>query len=219
MDIIGHQGCDATRSIILESFWWSTVEKDVEQLIRGCFHCVVTRTGQGVPQPLGSAIHGERPNEVLHMDFLFLGAGNGGQKYVLILKDDFSHYVWLWNKADVTAVSAAETLCVWMGVFGAMAWPISDQGSHFKNTLIRELTDDVRTRHHSTTEYSPWAYESVERDCREVLRSCKALISEWKLSPKDWPTVTEAVQSVLNHAPKRTLGLRKKSVTGVYRTL
>ena len=215
---IGHRGCDATRSIILESFWWSTIDKGVEQLVRGCFHCIVTRTGEVVPRPLGTAIHGDRPNEVLHMDFLFMGAGTGGQKYVLILKDDLSHYIWLWPTADVTAASAAEALCVWIGVFGAMDWLVSDQGSHFKNTLIRELTDEVRTNHHFTTAYSPWANGSVERVCREVLRSCKALISEWKLSPKDWPAVTEAVQSVLNQAQTRTLGLRQKDVPGVYRT-
>jgi len=191
---IGHRGRDATRSIVKESFWWSSMDADVEQVVRGCYHCIVTRSGEVVPRPLGHALHGERPNEVLHMDFLFMGSGIEGKNYLLIMRDDLSSYIWLWPTEDCTAASAAEALCVWIGVFGAMTWLISDQGSHFKNNLIKELVSELRTKHHFTTAYSPWANGSVERICREVLRATKALISEWKLSPKEWPAVTEAVQ-------------------------
>jgi len=97
-------------------------------------------------------------------------------------------------------------------------WLVSDQGSHFKNSLIKELVDELRSKHHFTTAYSPWANGTVERVCREVLRACKALLREWKLSPREWPSVYEAVQSVINHAPSRTFGLRDKNVPGVYRT-
>jgi len=154
----------------------------------------------------------------LHMDFLFMGSGIEGKNYLLIMRDDLSSYIWLWPTEDCTAASAAEALCVWIGVFGAMTWLISDQGSHFKNNLIKELVSELRTKHHFTTAYSPWANGSVERICREVLRATKALISEWKLSPKEWPAVTEAVQGVLNQSPTPTLGLRNKDAKGVYRT-
>lgn len=215
---VGHRGMDATKSIILERFWWPTVEKDVEKLVRGCYHCITTRTGEVVPRPLGHAIHGEHANEVVHIDVLYMGQGVDGKKYVLIIRDDLSPYIWIWPTSDTTAESAAEALCVWVGVFGGMEWLVSDQGSHFKNELIRNLTEELRAKHHFTTAYSPWANGSVERVCHEVLRACKALLSEWKLSAKDWPTVTEAVQAVINQAPLRKLGLRSSSVPGVYRT-
>jgi len=72
---IGHRGMDATRSILRESFWWPTMDKDVDELVRGCFHCIVTRTGEIIPRPLGHAIHGGRLNEVVHTDFLYMGPG------------------------------------------------------------------------------------------------------------------------------------------------
>jgi len=99
-----------------------------------------------------------------------------------------------------------------------MDWLISDQGSHFKNSLVEGLTKELQMKHHFSTAYSPWANGSVERVCRELLRSCKTLLSEWRLAYRDWPAVTEAVQSILNHAPLKKLGLRDKSVPGVYRT-
>lgn len=50
-----------------------------------------------------------------------------------------------------------------------------------------------------------------------MLRACKALLSEWRLAPKDWPAVLEAVQAILNHSPLRRLGLSRGKGPG-YRT-
>lgn len=147
-----------------------------------------------------------------------MGKGVDGKKYVLILRDDLSGYIWLWPTEDANAEAAVDALSTWVGIFGSMTWILSDQGSHFKKQLMEGLVKYFRSQHHLITAYSPWANGSVERVCREVLRACKALLSEWKLSPQDWPAVTESVQSVLNMAPLRRLGLRDKETPGVYRT-
>ena len=148
---IGHRGMDETGSVIRENFWWSSLDQDVKALVRGCYHCIVTLTGEVVPRPLGHAIHSDRPNEVVHMDFFNMGQGLSNKKYLLILCDDLSSYVWLWPTEDTTAAGAAEALCVWIGVFGCMEWMVSDEGSHFKNSLIKSLIDQLRTKHHFTT--------------------------------------------------------------------
>jgi hypothetical protein len=54
-----------------------------------------TTGGLRTPRPLGEAIHAERPNQVLHFDFLFMGLATTEQKYILILKDDFSGFIML----------------------------------------------------------------------------------------------------------------------------
>lgn len=61
--------------------------------------------------------------------------------------------------------------------------------------------------------------DRFERILREALCACNALLSEWKLGAKDWPSVTEAVLSIINHAPSKRLRLRSGDVAGVYRTL
>jgi len=215
---IGHRGIDATLSVIRESFYWSTMYQDVSQLVKTCYHCLVSRSGGVIPRPLGHALHGKKPNEVIHIDYLYLGKGTENKKYVLVIRDDLSSYTWLWAAESATAEVAAEALCVWIGAFGTFEWLVSDQGSHFKNNLIDGLTSELKSNHHFTTAYSPWANGSVERVCREVLRACRALCSEWKLAPSDWPDITESIQSVLNHAPLKRLGLRDCNISGVYRT-
>lgn len=215
---MGHRGATATTSIVKESFWWRNMARDISELIKGCLHCMVTRTGSMVPRPLGSALHGNRPNEVVHMDYLYMGPACDDKLYLFLIRDDLSGYVWLWPTDSCTSEAAAEALSVWIGVFGPMTWLVSDQGTHFKNKLVREMLEDSRVRHHFTTAYCPWANGSIERICRDVLTACKALLAEFGLPPKSWPRVTECAQSVLNHAPRQRLGPRNKGSPGVYRT-
>ena len=92
---------------------------------------------------------------------------------------------------------------------------VSDQGSHFKNLLMRILASDFKIRHHYVTAYSPWANGTVERCMREILRAAQALLSEFKLAPMDWPQVVNLIQTTLNEAPLKRLG---KNKDGSYRS-
>lgn len=216
---MGHRGIDATRSIISESFWWETLEKDLRNFIKNCLHCIVSRTGDIRPRPLASALHGSRPNEVVHIDYLYMGKeAFGNLKYILLIKDDLSSFVWLWPTHSATGDAAVDAITTWISTFGAMEWIVSDQGPHFNCELFKGVTSDLKVNHHFTTAYSPWANGTVERVCKEVLRACQALLLEFKLSPKEWPSVTECIQSILNQSPLKRLGLRDKSDPQVYRS-
>lgn len=213
-----HRGREANLSILLEDFWWPNIKMDTEALVHDCLHCIITRAGDKVPRPLGHDLHGDTRNEVVHIDLLYMGQSSSRKVYILLIRDDLSGYVWLWPISEANAECAADALCVWLGVFGCMDWLVTDQGSYFKNLLIKSLTEETKVHHHFTTAYCPWANGSVERICREVLRSCKELLGEWKLSSQNSPSVTEAIQSVLNHAPLKRLGLRDAEVPGLFRT-
>ena len=171
-----------------------------------------------MPRPLAHTMHASKPNEILHIDFLYMGQGTNDKNYCLILKDDFSSYVWLFPCTSADADAAAEAILSWIASFGAVEWFISDQGSHFKNKLIAQITTELEARHHFTTAYTPWANGTVERVCREVLRAAKALCSEWKLSPKDWPAVIESIQSIINNSPLKRLGVSSNGNGSTFRS-
>ncbi len=80
---LGHRGQDATKSIVRENFWWASLDNDVDQLVRRCLHCIVSRSGKLISRPLSHALHAERPNEVVHMDFLYMGPGVDGKNTFL----------------------------------------------------------------------------------------------------------------------------------------
>ena len=208
----GHRGVKATESIIRENFYWDDMHDDVKAFVKACIHCIITRSGEVIPRPLGSQIHGTRPNEVVHMDYLYMGKGFDGLQYVLLIRDDLSSFVWTCACRAANGEFAAEVLAKWVANFGTMTWLVSDQGSHFHNTVHTDLVHKFKTKRHFTVAYSPWANGTVERVNREVLRATKALLSEWKLAPQDWPAVIDCVQSVLNQSPLPRLGLRSSCV-------
>ena len=39
-----------------------------------CLHCMDSKAGEKVPRPLGETVHGTRPGEVVHFDYLYVGA-------------------------------------------------------------------------------------------------------------------------------------------------
>jgi len=147
----GHRGADATISIIREKFFWEDITEDVRAFVKYCFHCIATRSGKKIPRPLMSTLHASRPNEILHFDYIYLGHGTPDLKYALVLKDDFSGYVWLLPTPTCDAAFTAESLSKWMNTFTVMDWWCSDQGSHFKNSVVKELSRLHGIKHHFTT--------------------------------------------------------------------
>jgi transposase InsO family protein len=105
-------------------------------------------------------------------------------KYVLIVKDDYSNYVWLKQCKNVDAYSTAAGLIEWFAAFGVAQQWVSDQGSHFKNKVMTDIHKQLGTNHHFTTAYSPWANGTVEAVCKQTIRAARAMLSEMHLAPQ-----------------------------------
>lgn len=73
---------------------------------------IVSYREQGkVPRPIATELHGQNPNEVVDMDFLYLGEiDKGDLKYGLGLKDDISAYSWLFPYANPDSTAATNSL-------------------------------------------------------------------------------------------------------------
>ena len=82
----------------------------------------------------------------------------------------------------------------------------SDRGTHFKKEVIRLVNRMLYARHHSTTAYCPQSNGTVETVCKEVLRACRSLLSEFQLKESEWSVVIPLIQSVLNHSVRPSLG-------------
>lgn len=204
----GHRAKTITTSAVAKEFHWETLEADVASFCQSCLHCLCTDSRVRVPRPLGSAIHAEKPNQVIHFDYCYIGKSAHGTKYVLIIKDDLSSYTWLYACESADAESTADALIDWFAAFGPVSQWVSDQGTHFKNELLRILKDKFRAEHHFTLPYCPWSNGTVEVVCRELLRAVRALLSEFSLPFRFWPDVLPIVQSILNTTIISRLGHR-----------
>ncbi len=97
-----------------------------------------------------------------------MGPGIGNAKYILVVKDDLSNYLWLVHTESPCAASCARTLAQWIRTFGAMTHWVSDQGSHFKKKFMHSLAEDYQISHRFTVTYSPWVNGTVESVMRKV---------------------------------------------------
>ncbi len=89
----GHRGLTATSNIVKEKLQWPTMDADIKAFVQSCLVCTLSSSGSKVSRPLGQQIHAQRVSELLRFDFLYVGESRTGHEYILILKDDFSGYV------------------------------------------------------------------------------------------------------------------------------
>ena len=96
------------------------MEVHATEFVKQCLHCMDSKAGEKIPRPLGETGHGRRPGEVLHFDHLYVGdsgpLGKGGLdegdvfKYILVVMDDLSNFVWLEPTESCAAASTAKHL-------------------------------------------------------------------------------------------------------------
>lgn len=204
----GHRGYTTTVGVIKEKMFWENMEADVKAFVQGCLVCLLSASGEKVRRPLGSQIHAEKVNELLHFDYLYVGESSNAKEYILILKDDFSGYVFLRPCKSADAETTASVLMEYFTTFVPVLNWFSDQGSHFKNQVMEFLACSLGAKHSFSTPYVPWSNGTVEAVCKQVLRVMHAFMSEYRIPEADWQTCVPAIQSIINNAPSRRLGNR-----------
>lgn len=74
---------------------WPTHDSGVKDFLQSCLVCLLYASGTKVPRPIGNQVHAENLNEILQFHFLYIDVSITDHKNILILKEDFSGYVFL----------------------------------------------------------------------------------------------------------------------------
>ena len=124
----GHRGVVATLHRLSEYCCWFNTEEHVAEFVTQCLHCMDSKAGEKVPRSLGETVHGTRPGEVVQFDYLHVGASgplgddgldeDGGYRYILVMMDDMSNWVWLEPTEACTARLTAQHLLTWCNIIG-----------------------------------------------------------------------------------------------------
>lgn len=163
-----HKGREATRNTVQKEYKWHKLWKNVNEFIRYCIDCILSWAGDRALQPILTALHGQKTNKVVHMNFLILGDAEGTDlKYILVLKEDLKRATWLLPFAYPYSKTATGGLYRWISAFGAVVWIVTNRGSHFIAEVMKGLTCDSKINHHLTTAYRLWAIGKVERLCKK----------------------------------------------------
>ena len=146
----GHRGAVATLHRLSEYCCWFCMEEHVAEFVKQSLHCMDSKAGEKVPRSLGETVHGTRPGEVVNFDYLHVGASgplgddgldeDRGYRYIIVMIDDMSNWVWLEPTEACTARLTAQHFLTWCKIIGVPeeVW-VSVTASHFKNQIMAAL--------------------------------------------------------------------------------
>ncbi|OWY98084.1 hypothetical protein PHMEG_00031243, partial [Phytophthora megakarya] len=149
----GNRGEDPMTTLLRQRFDIDRVSSKVQRFLQGCLLCKHIKGGK--------------------LSF-------GENTYVLVVKDDLTHYLHAYMR------------------YGKPEVLVSDQGSHFRNEEIELLCARLKVQQSFTPVYSPWINGTIERVNKGVLQVLRALLIEYKLDAKEWPYLLPVVQANIN---------------------
>lgn len=214
--VIAHCGESGHRSIkdatdkLKQHVYWPTLEEDTANFIKNCLCCEKVRDGETVPRPYGRTLVAEYRNHIVAFDFMYIEKPKLGCEhefqYVLVLKDLYSGMVELVPCKYASHIPVVEALAFWCGRYGTPKILQSDQGSHFKNKILEDLTRRMGIHHHFTFAYCPFSNGAIEIVNRSLKRVLRTAILEQNLKTSDWPYLLPMVMSVINGSKAERLG-------------
>ena len=186
MQNAGHRGVRATIHRLEAYCAWGNKEKDIMKFVRQCLHCIDSKASNVLPRPLGNLVHGTEVGDVLHFDYLSLGESDAidtggsvdeGYKYVLVLMDDVSRFVWLEEAVSCSMDVATRSVLKWCASFGVPKAFTSDDGTHFTGQEMQMVLSRLWLVCHFVVANVSWSHGTVERMNPEVVNMFCAVLS------------------------------------------
>lgn len=108
----------------------------MHDFVAACLLCKQVKGGLIIQRPWSEHREPAARNEVLHFDYLFMGETYGTTCYLLVLKDELTHFCELIPCDSPTSSVVVAAILDWAKRFGLPAMWVSDNGAHFKNNLM-----------------------------------------------------------------------------------
>ena len=167
--LTGHYRLKGTVDRLRQSFYWKSMQSDVQKFISKCLACNVT----GPKTDFFKGPHGSMENmalgSLLCMDLKGpLTVDAFDFKYVLIMIECSTRFIIIEPlKTKLAKEVSKAMLNRWLPIFGIPAKILSDQGAEFQNSLFKQLCNCLMIKH----DFSPVDQHSgniAERPLRDL---------------------------------------------------
>ena len=195
----GHMGASRMLETIRLRYFWSGMDKDIQAHTGKCINCKLRKSYQRKPRvPIMKYTDTARPLDRVHVDLTGpLPETQVGHKYIMVIKDYLTKYVWLIPLKTKGAVEVAEAF---VGEFvcqaGVPGRVVSDRGNEFVNRLLANVSRILGINRISTTPYNPRSDGFVENHNRILKDQLFHFVDT--LKQDDWDVYLPTVQLMYN---------------------
>ena len=195
----GHMGANRMLETIRLRYFWSKMDQDITKHSGDCLNCKLRKTYQRKPKvPIMKYDDTARPLDRVHVDLTGpLPTTKGHHKYIMVIKDYLSKYVWLIPLKSKGSVEVAEAF---VGEFvcqaGIPGRVVSDKGNEFVNQLLANVARILSINRISTTPYNPRSDGFVENHNKTLKDQLYHYVDN--LKQDDWDVYLPTVQLMYN---------------------
>ena len=194
-DSLGHCGFD--RMVMnLRNFIWEGKNDDIQCYLSSCNSCVRRKGRYGQrPLPQGHNLRGQKPFDVLYVDFITLPSARG-LKHCLTIMDSFSKYAEAYPSANDRAIDAARALSRFITRHGVAPKVVSsDRGRHFISQVFTETCKNLGVATKLHVAWNPKSCALLERWHRTLKNALFIVCKERQCL---WPDVLDYTVQALN---------------------
>ena len=213
----GHRGIHVIKNLLKQQFHFigGIDQTALQQFTRECLHCRPRISMFN--RRFARLKRARNRNEILHMDYYYVDHGDTFS-YVLAIMDDFSQFVHLIPAANATADVAVQAILQWKAQHGLRrnVTIVSDNGSHFTASVIKDLNQKLQLKHRFTLANSPWTNARIERNNRELKELFASLLSQFRIPSTQWHEITHVVAEIINHLPRKRIDGKYRSPMEIF---
>jgi hypothetical protein len=160
-----HLGSARMYATMSLTYYWPGMEGDIKNHVKGCINCKLRKSYQRKPKvPIVQYGKTERVLDRVHMDLTGpLPTTKEGHRYILVIKDYLSKYVWLIplikKTAEAVALAFVNDFVCQAGIPDMV---VSDRGNEFVNKVMKKVARVMNISRVSTTPYNPRSDGFVE---------------------------------------------------------
>ncbi|XP_026050763.1 uncharacterized protein LOC113037671 [Carassius auratus] len=180
----GHLGKNKTTARIKKCFFWPGLKVDVAQFCKSCPVCQKVSLRRPSKAPLQPLPIIDTPFERLGMDVVGpVERSRSGNRFMLVITDYSTRYPEVFPLKSVKAKPVATSLVQLFSRVGFPAEILTDQGTNFMSTLLKQVYQLLGIKSLRTTPYHPQTDGLTERFNQTLKQMLRKFVSE---TGEDW---------------------------------
>ncbi|HVX01066.1 MAG TPA: RNase H-like domain-containing protein, partial [Candidatus Babeliaceae bacterium] len=211
-----HQGVDKLYKTMKQKFYWPTMKTYLQNYVDACTICQKTKRNYHndiiqrkmiVNQSIKDADAMCEPLSQITIDHLDLPLTESGYKCLLVIVDRATRLVKaIPCKTHETTEFIDNLIEHWIFTYGVPRVILSDRGSAFVSTLMKQLNKVLQIDHVLSSAYNPQSHGLVERANQSIQQIMRALLLAHQDAERQWDKYINHVIFIMNTTVNNSTG-------------